>query len=247
MKVTADRQRLLLDLADADATLARLDHRAKNLPEDAEIADLDRRIDEAKDDQVRAEIAAEDLNRDYRRIDSEITGMRDREQKDSLQLNAGGLPPKQLSELQHELAGLGRRRAVLEDDLLGLMERQEAVEAEAQRASALVAHLNEDLAAVRGRREQAAAELAADREVAATRRDSLAAETDADLYQVYEKQRSAGKVGAGLLRARRCGACRMEIDRGTLATIAAAADDEVLRCGECGAILVRTNESGLGR
>ena len=68
-----------------------------------------------------------------------------------------------------------------------------------------------------------------------------------DLLGVYEKLRSQGKVGAGLLRARRCGACRMELDPRTLAGIAAAADDAVLRCEECGAILVRTNESGLTR
>ena len=46
-------------------------------------------------------------------------------------------------------------------------------------------------------------------------------------------------VGAGLLQGRRCGACRIEIDKGELARIAAAADDEVLRCPECAAILLR--------
>jgi predicted nucleic acid-binding Zn-ribbon protein len=40
----------------------------------------------------------------------------------------------------------------------------------------------------------------------------------------------------------RCGACRIELDRGELARIAAAADDEVRRCEECGAILLRTKE-----
>ena len=50
--------------------------------------------------------------------------------------------------------------------------------------------------------------------------------------------RTAGP-GAALLQGRRCGACRIEIDRGELARISAAADDEVLRCPECGAILLR--------
>ena len=47
------------------------------------------------------------------------------------------------------------------------------------------------------------------------------------------------------MQARRCGACRIEIDKGELARIAAAPEDEVLRCPECGAILLRTKESGL--
>ena len=52
-----------------------------------------------------------------------------------------------------------------------------------------------------------------------------------------------GGVGAGLLQGRRCGACRIEIDRGELARIAAAAEDEVLRCPECSAILLRVKDS----
>ncbi len=245
MKVDAGLQRLLLELADVDAGLARLDHRVGHLPEEAEIAETITAIEAARDDLVRAEIAAEDLDREYRRMDGEITGMRDREQKDSAQLTGGGLAPKALSELQHELTGLGRRRQVLEDDMLELMERQEALGSERDRASATIAHLEEQLAALRGRREEAVTAVDADKEALAARRTQIVAEVPDELLPIYERQRSAGKVGAGLLRARRCGACRMELDRGTLSGIAAAPDDEVIRCEECGAILIRTHESGL--
>lgn len=245
MKVDAGRQRLLLELAEVDATLARLGHRARNLPEDAEITETTARIEAARSDLVRAEISAEDLDREYRRMDGEITGMRDREQKDSAQMTAGGMAAKALSELQHELSGLGRRRQVLEDDMLELMERQEALGSERDRASATLAHLESELTALRARREQSLATVDDERSVLTERREQILGEVPEELLPIYERQRSAGKVGAGLLRARRCGACRMELDRGTIATIAAAADDEVLRCEECGAILIRTHESGL--
>lgn len=245
MKVDAARQRLLLEVADVDAQLARLDHRARTLPEDGEITEATTGIDAARNDLVRAEISAEDLDRDYRRMDGEITGMRDREKKDSTLLTAGGLAPKALSELQHELSGLGRRRQVLEDDLLELMERQEAVVAERERASATVAHLESELTGLRVRRDEALAAVAADRGVLDGRRAEIAGEVPETLLSMYERQRAAGKVGAGLLRARRCGACRMELDRGTIAAIAAAEADEVVRCEECGAVLIRTHESGL--
>ena len=62
---------------------------------------------------------------------------------------------------------------------------------------------------------------------------------DSALVALYERQRATAGVGAGVLQGRRCGACRIEIDRGELARIAAAADDDVLRCPECGAILLR--------
>jgi uncharacterized protein len=52
-------------------------------------------------------------------------------------------------------------------------------------------------------------------------------------------------IGAALLRARRCGACRIELDRSAISRIAGSPADEVVTCDECGAIMVRTPESGL--
>ncbi|MFW0787457.1 C4-type zinc ribbon domain-containing protein [Gordonia sp. CPCC 206044] len=245
MKVDAGIQRRLLDLADADAELARLAHRSTHLPEDAELAELAEKVDVARDDQVRAEISAEDLAREYQRIDGEVTGMSAREAKDSAQLTAGGLAPKALSELQHELTSLTRRRSGLEEDLLAIMEQQEAVSGEQQRAAATVDHLNAEITATSERRAAELERIEADRIVAAERRDELAADIVPELLAVYDRQRAAGKIGAGLLRARRCGACRMELDRGTIAAIAAKQPDDVVRCEECGAVLVRTTESGL--
>ncbi len=245
MKVDAGIQRLLLDLATADTDIARLDHRSTHLTEDAELADLDKRLEAARDDLVRAEISAEDLTREYRRIEGEVTGMTAREVRDAELLTGGGLAPKALSELQHELTSLARRREAFEDDMLGVMEQQEALAAEQQRAGATISHLNGELATLSERRAAALGEIEADRAVAVRRRDEISAEITPDLLTIYDRQRAAGRVGAGLLRARRCGACRMELDRGTLASIAAKEPDDVVQCEECGAVLVRTAESGL--
>ncbi|MBR7560110.1 hypothetical protein KC218_26530, partial [Mycobacterium tuberculosis] len=81
----------------------RVDHRGRSLPEDAEVVELTTSLETSRDDLVRADISAEDLTREYRRVDSEVTGMADRERKDSALLAGGGLAPKALSELQHEL------------------------------------------------------------------------------------------------------------------------------------------------
>ena len=76
-------------------------------------------------------------------------------------------------------------------------------------------------------------------------REQLLAQFPAELLSVYDKQRAQHGVGAALLQARRCGACRIELDRGEIARIAKAAPDAVVRCPECGAIMVRTKQSGL--
>jgi predicted nucleic acid-binding Zn-ribbon protein len=80
------------------------------------------------------------------------------------------------------------------------------------------------------------------RRQAESRRDELTAALLPELVALYERQRKLGGAGAGRLQGRRCGACRIEIDRGELARISAAKEDEVLRCPECSAILVRVRD-----
>ena len=52
-------------------------------------------------------------------------------------------------------------------------------------------------------------------------------------------------VGAAALLRRRCQGCHLELSGADLMAVREAADDEVLRCEECGRILVRTDDSGL--
>lgn len=237
----------MLDVADMDAEILRIDHRRATLPEIAELTALAEQLQAQRDEAVRAQISAEDLQRESRRLDNEITSMSLREQKDNQQLTAGGLPAKALSELEHEVTGLIRRRSILEDEMLEVMEQQEAVTADEERASAMTAHSERQIEDATARRDVALAEIDQAESDARAKRAALTEKTDEALLAIYERQIKQGRVGAGLLRAGRCGACRMELDRGLIGRITATADDEVVRCDECGAILVRTHESGLAK
>ncbi len=78
------------------------------------------------------------------------------------------------------------------------------------------------------------------------RRGPVVTDLPADLIGLYDRLReSKGGVGAALVRARRCSGCNLDLDHAEVATIKAAADDDVIRCDECSRILVRTSESGL--
>ncbi len=237
----------MLDIADIDAEIHRIDHRRAILPEIAELTALAEQLQTQRDEAVRAQIAAEDLRRESRRLDNEITSMSLREQKDNQQLAAGNLPAKALSELEHEVVGLIRRRSMLEDEMLEIMEQQEAVTADEQRASAMTAHSERQIEDATARRDVALTEIANLGSDARAKRAAVAQNADEGLMAIYDRQVTQGRVGAGLLRAGRCGACRMELDRGLIGRITATADDEVVRCDECGAILVRTHESGLAK
>jgi len=238
-------QRKLLDLAAIDAELARITHRRVTLPEAQEIERLETERQARKDAAVGVEITLDDLDRDIRKLEREVEAVRSREEKDRKLLASGTVSPKQMTELQHELETLTRRQSILEDEELEVMERREASAADRDHAGSQLSKVEDELVDARRRHGDAVADLDTSEKRCQADRAGMGNEFPADLLTVYERQRASRGAGAALLQARRCGACRMELDRNLMAQFAAAPAEQVLRCEECGAILVRTKESGL--
>ncbi|WP_445165761.1 zinc ribbon domain-containing protein [Mycolicibacterium sp. Dal123E01] len=239
MKAELAQQRSLLELAELDAELARLTHRAANLPEQQSYDTVQADHREAGDRLAALAIALEDIDSEVARFESEIDGVRQREDRDRKLLDSGSVNPKQLEELQHELETLERRQASLEDSLLEVMERLEQMTGDRSGQTAKVEALQGDLSAAGFARDQALAEIEDLRGVRAARRNEIVSGLDSALVALYERQRATSGAGAARLLGHRCGACRIELDRGELARISAAAEDEVVRCPECQAILLR--------
>jgi predicted nucleic acid-binding Zn-ribbon protein len=244
VKAAPAAQKRLLDLAEVDAELTRLAHRRRALPEHAELTEAEAAVRTSKDALVQAETSAGDLDRDITRLERDIDGVRARTERDK-GLLAGGIGAKQAQDLQHELETLARRQAVLEDEQLEVMEQREALGGNLDHARRVLAEAEERLSAVTAERDTALADIDAAQAGRARDRERILPELPADLLGEYERRRAQGKVGAGLLRERRCGACRLELDRTFLGRLKAAAAEDVVHCEECGAILVRTGESGL--
>lgn len=247
MKADPFAQLRLLDLQALDSALARLAHRRRTLPELAEIERLDGLLRASADDLVRAETEASDLGRETKRFEDDIAQVRTRRTRNEERMASGAITQsKQLSDMEHENASLRRRQAELEDRELEVMERAEAVQEVLDR---LTSERDERLAA-REQAEQArdTAWQEIDGEVATTtdERARVAAEIPGELLALYDKIRaSSGGVGAGEIRQRRCGGCRLDLMGNEIAEIRAASSDTVLRHEECGRIMVRTAESGL--
>jgi predicted nucleic acid-binding Zn-ribbon protein len=243
MKAEVVQQRSLLELADLDAEVSRIEHRSSHLPEQERFEQTQTNHREANDRLAALRLALEDLDAQIAKFESEVEGVRAREDRDRKLLEAGTINAKQLGDLQHELETLERRQASLEDSLLEVMERREELQSEQTEELRAIDVLQSELAEAQRARDEALAVIEQNRHQCASRRDELTAGIDPDLVSLYERQRTRGGAGAGRLQGRRCGACRIEIDRGELARISAAADDEVLRCPECGAILLRVKDT----
>ncbi len=236
----------LLDLQAADTFLAQQAHRRSTLPEIAAIAEREVRGTALHNEIVDTETQISDIAEEQRRLENEVDAVRTRAARDEQRLLVGGLVPKDLAGLQHELTTLARRQSTLEDELLEVMERREQADTALAQLVAQRSVLDSEQGELAASRDTVFAEID---EAAAQRtieRASIAAELPEDLLAVYERVREhGGGVGAAVLRQRRCEGCRIELSGSELASVRRAGPDEVVRCDNCRRVLVRTAESGL--
>jgi predicted nucleic acid-binding Zn-ribbon protein len=247
VKADPTAQIRLLDLQAVDRALDQLAHRRRTLPEIAEIEKATAVLGSLRDDVVRGRTAVEDLDREIRRLETDVEQVRARKTRDQQRMDSGAVThAKELESLQHEVASLSRRQSELEDTELELMERREEAQAVLDAAVAALDEGQGAIDAAAARRDAAFAEIDAAEATRRAERDPAAAGIPADLLALYEKIRaSSGGTGAAMLRARRCEGCRIELSGSDMSALAAAPADEVVRCEECRRILVRTGESGL--
>ena len=235
----------LLALQATDTSLSQLAHRRRSLPELAAIAEHQKRSIVLEDSVIDAQTSIADIELEQRRLENDVDTVRTRTGKDQAQLQAGGLPPRELSGLEHEIATLARRQSSLEDDLLDVMERGENAADELRVATEARNEVADAARSLEARRDETFGEIDAAVATHAAERDSMAGELPPELLALYEKSRTQGGTGAAMLRQRRCEGCRIEASGSELSTLRKAAPDAVVRCENCRAILVRTAESGL--
>jgi uncharacterized protein len=249
VKASPEAQLRLLELADLDAELGRLEHRRRGLPEHAELDQLEQRDAQLRDTLASLEAEQGDLRRAQAKAEADVDQVRSRIDRDRKRLDAGQVSsPRDLENLQSEIVSLARRQSDLEEIVLDVMERQETAQASRDEAADERAQLAANRDVVTARRDAALAEIAEQVGKAADRRASVASQEPPDLLALYERERMREQhagVGAAALRAGRCEGCHLSLNMVDLRAIRDADPDEVLRCEECRRILVRTPESGL--
>jgi uncharacterized protein len=247
VKASPEAQLRLLELADIDSELGRIEHRRRGLPEHAELARLEPRDGELSDSIAALTAQNSDLKREQAKAEADVDQVRSRIDRDRQRLDSGMVnSPRELENLQSEVQSLHRRQSDLEEVVLDVMERRETAQVALEQAAAEREQLGTELINVTAARDAALAELAEQSVKAADRRIEVTAAIPPDLLELYDKLRAQhGGVGAAALRQRRCQGCNLTLNTVDLNAIRTAPDDEVLRCEECRRILVRTPDSGL--
>lgn len=246
MKAAPDVQLRLLDLQEIDATLDRLNHRRRTLPEIEEITRLEERATELRDQVVTAETEVSDVEREQTKAEQDVDQVRARAERDRKRLDAGQVSsPKELENLQSEIESLGRRQSELEDGVLEIMERREAAEARRDEYAAERDRILGELGGLTEKRDAAQGGIDAELAEVGGRRAEIAKVIPEDLQALYDRLRGQYGTGAAALKAGRCEGCKLALSTVDLNELRNSSDDEVTRCPECRRILVRTPESGL--
>ncbi|MDO0915373.1 C4-type zinc ribbon domain-containing protein [Streptomyces sp. DT2A-34] len=242
----ADQIRLL-DVQALDVRLQQLAHKRKSLPEHAEIETLSKDHTQLRDLLVAAQTEESDCAREQTKAEQDVDQVRQRAARDQQRLDSGAITsPKDLENLQHEIASLAKRQGDLEDIVLEVMERRESAQERVAELTERVGSVQSKIDDATARRDAAFKEIDGEVATVTKEREVIAAAVPADLLKLYDKLRQQqGGVGAARLYQRTCQGCRQELAITELSEIRAAAPNTVVRCENCRRILVRTSESGL--
>ena len=235
----ADQQRLL-EVQDADLRLQQARHRRDTLPLTAQIQELAGRAADLEEDAAARGTEVSDLRREVTKAEDDVQAVRQRADRDRSRLESGSGSAKDLQALQGELEVLGRRQGALEDIELEAMERLEEAERLHTDARTQRDAIAADITRMSDERDAQLREI--DDEIGDIEAErALKAEgLDEGLLALYDKLRAQyGGVGAAALRGPQCLGCHMTLNAGDLSTIDSAPPEAIVRCEECGRILVR--------
>lgn len=235
----ADQARLL-SVQELDTHAAQAQHRLETLPARAELDALLAREAELNGRRIEAETAVLDLKREVTKAEDDVQTVRARAERDNKRMLSGTMTPRELQALQAELEVLTKRQGALEEIELDAMQRLEDAESVADGVVAEAAVIEAALADVRARLADEAAVIEAELAEIVRDRTNAAFGLDEALVALYEKLRvTHGGIGAAPLQFGTCQGCHMKLNPSDLAAIEVRAADDIVRCEECGRILVR--------
>ncbi len=240
-------QHKLLNLADLDSEMGRLQHTARSLPQHQKIATLMAERQAVGESFVAATTEVDDLQVALRRAEADLVPVRARLVRDRTRIDDGSISDgKTLKGLIDEVARIERRIEELEEAEFEVMSRLEDAET---RATELSARRDEVEAALRdevAERDRLVGALSSEAKGVAGARKEIVGTVPPALLALYEKLRTQRGSGAAKLHRGQCTGCQLQITVADLDAFRKAPANEVLRCVECDRILVRTADSGLG-
>lgn len=234
----------LLTVQDLDTSIDQLRHRLTHMPEQARLAEVHDELALVAAARAVAESRQQELTRDETRLEVEIEGLADKAKQVDRALYSGTVSaPRELQAMQDELAALGRRQGVLEDNVLELMVELEPVDEELRALDQQQAVLDEEAVSLTVTIAEAEASLLGEIDGLSATRAAAVVELGPELVAEYEGLRGRlGGVGAAPLIGNRCGGCHLTLSAMEVDRIRHLPPDAIVHCDECDRLLVRATQ-----
>ncbi len=242
MKASQAEQEQLLTLAHYDQQIAQATYVKAHLPYNDQLRELNKDRLEAAEELVAISTALSDAESELSRLESDLEPARSRLERNEKTIAASLIDAKALQAMIEESKHLEGRIANLEDQQLEMMAVVEERSAQVDQARGRRADIENRMRAVMAERDERVATI--DKEIVALKesRNSAAKNIGDDLMKLYQRLTDRLGVGAATLKGNRCSGCTLELDQMEMKRISQAALDEIIRCAECGRILIRTKK-----
>jgi len=226
----------LLDLQAVDLEIDRLLHERESLPELSSYKETHGKLQAASERLEAARSQLRDTNLAVDKTNGELEIAEEKVSREQMRLYAGGLSARDADYMRREVEMLTRKKSEMEEEVLELLERADAQEAEVEATSAQVAELTEVKNALEAAITEAWKVIDARLVGKEERKASIYPLVDPELMELYEELRKAkGGVGVGRLADGVCGGCHLRI---TEAEELEVRRSDPPRCIHCRRILV---------
>jgi len=228
----------LLQLQRVDSTIDRLQARLAHLPEQAALDALEARAEKLDSQIAERQVVFDDVSTRQRRLDFEVDTLVQKIKAESGRLYSGVVSnAKELQDISREVEALKRRKSVLEDNDLEVMEERDGVEKQLEALTTERSSLADEIERGRVARDKAAGETGIQLNAAEAERQRWVPRVDPQLLKVYDTIRaSKGGVGAAAMVDETCQGCHMRLPAQEAERVRTAGG--LVRCDECQRILV---------
>jgi predicted nucleic acid-binding Zn-ribbon protein len=230
----------LLEIQELDTTIFDLRREIENLADKLRLGELLAQLEESRDKLAAEEGSLAGLEQRQHKLDGELDLLSEKIGKEEGKLFSGTIMnPKELSGIQAEILALRKKRDEMETEDLEMMEEEDRINLELERARSAVEEVTAREQDARDFYEKELAEKENRVKELEKERDGLKEAVDEDMLEVYDKLLE-GKGGIAVVRiekGRNCGGCHIEFSSSKIDQF--QHEQGVFRCEYCRRILVQ--------
>lgn len=238
---TPEEQRRLYALQSVDSTIAQLEFRRANLPEQKALDENADTLGKVSAEYAGAKERLARLSEQQRKHESEIATIDARRKSEEGRMYSGLIrSEKELEALRHEIGSLKGRKSDLEEALLEIMEQVEDLESLVETLKARHVELTDQVEEMTRARDAAASDIDAELDEQRAERKRSTEGIPAEVIEYYDDLRARKDgVAVAALQGRTCAGCRLELTQIELEDVRRDAEHGLAKCEQCGRILIQ--------